>query len=177
MGTAEETRVSGLARLARRSDLIADFPRDGCDARTICSCSAQRTRSQGDLGGVDRLGERWHRSPTALRVHVEGFRRGLDRPLSSALVAASLIEWSRSAFGTRPVGWDLDTRGEPLSTRPPGMWDVWPCTGTGRRRRIGVMGQWMGNKRPEPRRSPLISVVAAWTLAWKGAARSGTRRR
>ena len=25
MGTAEETRVSGLARVARRSDLIADF--------------------------------------------------------------------------------------------------------------------------------------------------------
>ena len=31
------------------------------------------------------------------------------------------------------------------------------------------MGHWMEHKRPEPAQIALISVLAAWTLAWKGA--------
>ena len=31
------------------------------------------------------------------------------------------------------------------------------------------MGHWIENTRPEPAQVALISVVAAWTLAWKGA--------
>ena len=31
------------------------------------------------------------------------------------------------------------------------------------------MGHWMEHKRPEPAQLALISVLAAWTLAWKGA--------
>ena len=31
------------------------------------------------------------------------------------------------------------------------------------------MAQWMEHKRPEPAQIVLISVLAAWTLAWKGA--------
>jgi len=31
------------------------------------------------------------------------------------------------------------------------------------------MGNWMEHKRPEPAQIVLMSVLAAWTLAWKGA--------
>ncbi len=31
------------------------------------------------------------------------------------------------------------------------------------------MAQWIEHKRPEPAQIALISVLAAWTLAWKGA--------
>jgi len=93
MGTAEETRVSGLARLARRSDLIADFLARQLQRRSddLLVLSAANALS----GAISAAWTVWARDGIGRRPLSEYMSEAFDvvsTGLSSALVAESLIE-------------------------------------------------------------------------------------
>ena len=93
MGTAEETRVSGLARLARRSDLIADFLSRQLQRRSddLLVLSAANALS----GAISAAWTVWASDGIGRRPLSEYMSEAFDvvsTGLSSALVAASLVE-------------------------------------------------------------------------------------
>ena len=93
MGTAEETRVSGLARLARRSDLIADFLARQLQRRSddLLVLSAANALS----GAISAAWTVWASDGIGRRPLSEYMSEAFDvvsTGLSSALVAASLVE-------------------------------------------------------------------------------------
>ncbi len=93
MGTAEETRVSGLARLARRSDLIADFLARQLQRRSddLLVLSAANALS----GAISAAWTVWARDGIGRRPLSDYMSEAFDvvsTGLSSALAAASSVE-------------------------------------------------------------------------------------
>jgi AcrR family transcriptional regulator len=93
MGTAEETRVSGLARLARRSDLIADFLARQLLRRSddLVVLSAANALS----GAISAAWTVWARDGIGRRPLTEYMSEAFDvvsTGLSAALVESPLVE-------------------------------------------------------------------------------------